>query len=57
MDVRKVSNVRNWMTESEVRVTMLVYADRRALEVSGGGIGTGAPAWFSAAADLAFRAV
>ena len=43
------------MTELEVRVAMFAYAARRVLEVSGGGMGIGAPAWLWASVDIAFR--
>lgn len=47
--------MRTGMTELEVRVAMLVYAARKLLDVSGGGMGMGAPAWLWAAVDIAFR--
>jgi hypothetical protein len=55
IDVRKVSNARKSMTESEIRVAMLAYAARKELEVSGGGMGMDAPAWLLALVDIAFR--
>lgn len=38
-----------------MRVAMLSYAARKVLDVSGGGIGIGAPAWLWAVVDFALR--